>query len=109
MGDTVLIPDFQAEAAAGGDVETVVLRPRPDFRREDGIGSRWARWRWGGHLGAGEQRDLTDHRIGEADPLVGGKPLPVHTGLDSGSHEQAIEMSVLDKLWTYQSLPKRSW
>jgi hypothetical protein len=80
VGDTVLIPDFWAEAAAGGDVETVFLRPRPDFRCRDDSGFGWARWRWGGHLGAREQRDLANHRMGEADPLVGGKPLSVHAG-----------------------------
>jgi hypothetical protein len=66
MRDAVPIPDFRAEAAAGGDVEIVFLRPCPDFRCRDGSGFGWARWRWVGHLGAGEQRDLTNHRIGES-------------------------------------------
>jgi len=57
--DAVLIPDLGAKATAGGDVETVFLRPRPDFRCRDGSGFGWARRRWGGHLGAGKQRDLT--------------------------------------------------
>ena len=43
MRDAVLIPDLGAKAAAGGDVETVFLRPRPDFRCRDGSGFGWAR------------------------------------------------------------------
>ncbi len=98
MRDAVLIPDFWAEAAAGGDVETVFLRPRPDFPCRDGSGLGWARWRGGGHLGAGEQRDLTNHRIGEADPLAGGKPLPVHAGHDGISCDTIMSMAMTLRL-----------
>src|SRR5271166_592483 len=101
MRDAVLIPDLWAQAAAGGDVETVFLRPRPDFRCRDGSGFGWARWRWGGHLGAGEQRDLTNHRIGEADPLVGGKPLPVHAG--QHGHSSVSVVVYLDRRFPRQT------